>query len=415
MTVTLFGCIWLLIMFWCFFSKKSQTLITLTLISMIFQCTNVIEINNQGIGPQLFTSIAFIIRSYFVKSTLSVKQNYTHLFSSILFFIFYLSINSLYYNSLQNNILNILQLLIYIYCAIRLNKFRNLINEKILTNQFLFIVKFMVYFSPIQFLATKGFISRDLLVPLFFNDMGENVYFHNPEAYQRLLGTFLEPSFCAPFLVGSFFFLFHIREKIKNVKILLSLIIVELIMTTSSTGYVIFIIMFLVYTLVFGNKKNFKFIIPTCIIFIIFFYLTKDNLLQEVLFNKMESDSGKYRAQQDLTAISLFLNNPIIGSGIGTSRASSMITTLLAEMGIIGITIYFICSFISVYPLLKKKLYTQLELSSRLFILSIILSQMLAIPDLQYCVYWFSIYLIALSKCPPNYIITKFNSKNILK
>lgn len=114
----------------------------------------------------------------------------------------------------------------------------------------------------------------------------------------------------------------------------------------------------------------------------------------------MESDSGKFRGQQDFYAISLFLESPSMGIGYGNSRASSLVTTLLSELGLIGILFYTITLFMIIHPLVKKSTYTPIEISSRLFIIAIIISQLIAIPDLQYCVYWLGMYIIALSKSP---------------
>ena len=415
MTITLFGIIWIVLLIYSFYKTRIQFLISLTLLSMIFQCTNVIELNNQGIGPQLITSITFIIRSIFISQRQATKQKYPYLIASLFLFVIYILFNSIYNGLLSNNTANIIQILLYLLCAIRLHKYRNIIDEQELITQVLFIIKFILIFSPVQYLATKGVIPREFLVPLFFNDMGENVYFHYPDRYQRLLGTFLEPSFCAPFLVGSFFFILHMQKRIKNAKSILILIIIELILTKSSTGYGTFFIIFIIYILACGNKKHFKYIIPIFLIGAIFYYLTKDNLLQEVIFSKMESDSGKFRGQQDFNAIYLFLSNPVTGSGLGSSRASSLITTLLAELGIVGITLYAITFFASSYPLINQQKYTQLEISSRLFILSIIFSQLIAIPDLQYCVYWLSLYIIALSQCTPSNISNKRSQTTLLK
>lgn len=400
MTITLSGIIWICLFVFSFFKKDIKPIISITLISMIFQCTNIIEIHNQGIGPQLLASVIFIIRSFFIKKQFLTKQEYPYLTFTIFIFIIYILFNSLYHGILSNSIISIIQILIYLLCAIRLNKCKNLIDEQFFLNQILFIIKFLLIFSLIQYLSTKGIISRNILTPLFFNDMGENVYFHHPEKYQRLLGTFLEPSFCAPILVGSFFFIFNIQKKINNAQILLVLIFIELILTKSSTGFGTFFLLSIIYMFIWNNKKKYKYIILTFLIGIIFYHLTKDNLLHDVIFNKMESDSGKFRGQQDFYAISLFLESPSMGIGYGNSRASSLVTTLLSELGLIGILFYTITIFMIIHPLVKKSTYTPIEISSRLFIIAIIISQLIAIPDLQYCVYWLGMYIIALSKSP---------------
>ena len=87
MTITLFGIIWIVLLIYSFYKTRIQFLISLTLLSMIFQCTNVIELNNQGIGPQLITSITFIIRSIYISQRQATKQKYPYLIASLFLFI----------------------------------------------------------------------------------------------------------------------------------------------------------------------------------------------------------------------------------------------------------------------------------------------------------------------------------------
>ena len=61
---------------------------------MIFQCTNIIEIHNQGIGPQLLASVIFIIRSFFIKKQFLTKQEYPYLTFTIFIFIIYILISN---------------------------------------------------------------------------------------------------------------------------------------------------------------------------------------------------------------------------------------------------------------------------------------------------------------------------------
>ena len=61
--MTIFGIIWILIAIRLFFIKDIKPMIVFTIIGMIMQCTNVIEFGKFACGPQLITSIIFIIKS----------------------------------------------------------------------------------------------------------------------------------------------------------------------------------------------------------------------------------------------------------------------------------------------------------------------------------------------------------------
>ena len=216
MSLTLFGIIWLVLIAHTFIRLKLKHFIFLTLFSMIFQCNNVIMIGSQGIGPQLITSFFFILRSLSVKGIRS-RANITSitLFCWGCFFICIL-INAQINGIFSDIILDIIQILIYFMCAVRMYKCRYVLSANDYKKYVLGIISFIAIFAPIQFLATNGIIPRGLLEPFFFNDPNPVVYFHRPEIYKRLLATFMEPSYCSSFLVGSIAFTFHLRSEINK-------------------------------------------------------------------------------------------------------------------------------------------------------------------------------------------------------
>jgi len=284
MEITFFGLIWICILSIVFFKGRLRTAIGVVLFSSMLQCSNVVVIGETGVGPFLFSSIFFIIYCLFHKSHISnTKSKATnYIILSFLIFLLYVCFNAYCYNKLDKQGLVIMQVFIYFVCAILMYKKKDVITD----NGYVAIIKniilFQVIFAPIQLLVTKGLLPRFLLDGLFFNEQNQHVYFHTM-GYSRVLGTFMEPSFFSSFIVGAFFFIFHFRHYIHKSKFILLAIIVELVLTRSSTGYATFAIVFFLYGLFQRNRKLIMAMIPFLIGGLIFFYATKDTLLKEDL------------------------------------------------------------------------------------------------------------------------------------
>lgn len=413
MSITFFGFVWLFLLCIYFLGKSSNGLLFMTLLSTIFQCNNVIEIGELGIGAHVITALSFSIRTMFTKKRNShCKTSFVFVYSMFLVFISYIFINSLY-NNVDNGIFAVIvQLLIYITCAYRIYLFHASVSKRQYVKYVLIVIGFVTFISPVQLLATFGYIPREWLSPFFYNEVGTNVYFHHPEVYRRLLSTFLEPSFCAPFLVGSLFFVFYMREAIARYKIWISILLVELLLTTSSTGYLSLIITLALFFVMEIKNRNTSSLLAIFICCIIFYYCTKDSILSETLFNKLESNSGKFRMAQDVEALSLFLQNPWMGVGYGNARASSMLTTLLAELGCIGVCLFGLVIYALLNPFRSYKENTIKENAAFFFMFSVIISLLIAIPDLQYCVFWFAMYILAMSMPLNSSIPCKKSIKN---
>lgn len=400
MSLTLFGIIWLVTIAVCFVNRRIKYLVALTLFSMVLQCDNVLLLGSKGVGPQIITSMAFILRSFFLHVPRNRISAYSlsFLFCSIL--ILYLLFNIHILNIADSVLMTVLQIAIYAICFYRLYVVRKYLTVADFRQMALNIIIFIVIFSPIQYFATLGIIPRSLLTPFFFNDLSEFVYFHRPDTYKRILGTFMEPSFCSSFFVGAFFFVFHLRNIIPHSKIILSLLAVELILTTSSTGYGTFAIMIVLYLLLFMDRKTTKMMLPVFLLLVIFFFTTKDTLLKDVIFDKMETGSGIHRQSLNNNAMYNFQMHSLLGVGYQQSRASSLVLTLLAELGVVGFIIYFLFFLSLILPLIfhKNGAVREYEMACRLFVLSITIAQIVAIPDIQLSTYWFSLYLLALAR-----------------
>ena len=164
MKITIFGFIWIMLIFLCICKRNIKNLITLTLFSMIFQCNNVIVLSSgTGVGPQIITSLIFVCCSFFLKNsrldkvTISTK-NLKLVFPWFLIILIVI-ISSSINNVFKLNLLRIIQLIIYICCFMRILKISKYIDYD-LDKHFRIIVWFVVVCGLIQFLMSVGIIPK---------------------------------------------------------------------------------------------------------------------------------------------------------------------------------------------------------------------------------------------------------------
>ena len=359
---------------------------------MLLQSDDVFTLGPEsGMGPQVITSIFFILYSY----TIKIKRTNIKFEYSILYIIYFVIIIYMYMcNPKSLPVLG--QLFIYLFCAYRMYIFRSRISERSYVKIIYRLSLFFGFFCIAQLLSSIHILPKIILQPFFFNDPSEYVHFNKDESYFRVFGTFMEPSYCSSFLVGLIGYLYIYRDYIKSKK-LIYLLCVNLVLTFSSTGYVGLVLLFLMFIICNRNVKMLKIAIPTIAVFIIFFLLTKDTLMKEIILDKMNSASGRERARWNERALFDFNHNPLTGVGFGNSRASSFAYCLLGEIGIIGTLMYTFFSAFLFLPLLKSKHFSIHEIASRYFVLGVFICMLIACPDQTLCTFWMGIYFVSLS------------------
>ena len=248
-------------------------------------------------------------------------------------------------------------------------------------------------FGVVQLLIVSGIIPRmEIISQLFYNETwNESIAYYSSTKF-RLHSTFMEPSYCGAFLVGSFFFIVCQRFKYKKLKILLLLFCgIEIALTESTTAYVSMVILTIIFILDKRNRKYIKYIIPVGVL-VFAVMLLSGEVLNRVLFKKLESGSAAERGLWNTRALESFYNSIFIGVGYKNLRASSIIYSLLGEVGLVGISIYFYTMIISVKSIFKKKIKYE-SLGAQFFLLSVIIAQWISCPDLEFSAFWFAMYL----------------------
>ena len=398
--ITIFGLIYTLALIIVMF-RDIKYLFVLTILSSVFQCDNVLVIGNIGIGPQIITSFAFLIKAIYIKKDelFIIKKKFLPIEIMALLMLLVAFISLAINGKLTDNILRYIQLVIYVLCFISMSKISDLIDNKFIHNTIKHIAVFLITIGFIQLLITTGILPRlNIIKELFYNDNLSNVIYFTRDNYFRILSTYMEPSYYACFLVGTFYYFLLQTKKTKGEIILIFFIFIQIILTFSSTAYVAFSIIGVVYFIITKNWKKRLIMLSLVLVGVSIAYVGFYDVLDSVIFSKAESGSANARFASDAKAIRIFNDNKIIGAGYKTSRASSVIATILAEMGIIGLSTYCIMNFLIIKDIFiaNKKEMSKQELGIRIAILSVVVAQIVAVPDIDICAYWMWANILAV-------------------
>lgn len=399
--MSIFGILWFLIILWDFVKKPVANTVFLTIFFMTFQSTNVLYLNGTGIGPGVLTSIVLILKIFFVQKfkIRKIKQAWPT-FLTALMMVLASSLSLIYNGILSKNLMLFIQLLTYILCFLSIQFIRKDISEEFVYRAIRRIIIFHSVFGFIQVLSSTNILPlRGILDIIFYNDPSTDVVFHRA-FYPRIMSTFMEPSYAAGFFVGAFFFLLLYKFRIKQNIWILLLLFIEILLTQSSTAYGAFIVGGLILIL-FSHQFTLKqkiFICGGSIIGLIILYYGFYSLLDAVIFSKSMTGSYRTRERFNNNSIEAFLSSPIFGIGYKNCRGSSIVYSLLGQMGIIGLLVYVL---FNLFVLFSKSNDNQedryLVIASKVGVLSAIVCQVIACPDLDLCTYWLWLYVFSIS------------------
>lgn len=392
--MTLFGTIWILISIILFFIKDIKPLLLFTILGMIFQCSNVIELSNFSCGPQLLTSLMFILKSFLYKNKSFKLDSFYKLYG---IFLIYIILNMILIKYVQNNLIWYFMIIIYFFTAIRIQY----INPKIESKFFKKIINILsvtiLFFGLIQLIIMFFNIDRNnLFGMLFYNDISKKLqiaYYTTKKI--RFYSTFMEPSYLSGLLVGLLYYYLNDTNKTRKECIITFGLFVASILTFSSTAYLLLLCVIVLFLLK-HHKSKMTYLIVIPLFIGMSLIMLKTNIINDVLINKMSSGSGVTRNNWNTIALEYFHSSPIFGVGFGTVRASSIICDILGELGIIGLTLYILPFIYLIYNYFKKKEnYNYNTLSVMLII--VFGSQIISCPDLHLCSFWLVAYLYSLS------------------
>lgn len=401
--MTFFGILWIVLLFLSSLMQKSTYLIFLLLLSATLQSTNVVVLAGIGIGPQIITSCVYILRSLFLRTASIMDCRVRRPAAvSVLLWLFLISIYfSLSFNGLLNDkILDALQVTFYAITFLLLYHERKTMCAREVFGMVSIITIFVLTMGVVQVLITSNIIPRITLIKeLFYNDDSTAVYF-NSDQYYRICSTFMEPSYLSCFLVGIFYFyLSGLKKGGQNNRFIFSIlliVIIELILTRSSTGYGALAIGGILYLIISKNRYAKKILCLIAIVGISCALLLFQSLLQEVIFEKDASGSAITRSRWNMEAYAAFLSSPIIGIGYENIRGSSLFPSILGQVGVLGTVTFVAFNFLAIKPLIGRKSKGGIFEGAAIGLICVLIGQLIACPDLDFCVYWLFIWILGI-------------------
>ncbi len=270
-----------------------------------------------------------------------------------------------------------------------------------------------IFFSLYQF-SSNIFGHSSIIDDFLYNNVSYDIgNMQNISSMHRINGSFSEPS-----IAGSFFaaftcaLLFYKGRSRKLYFYIFIISLISLLLSTSSTGYLTLIISFFVFSgirvLQMLHQHNYqvsvillaKIFVPLIglIVVSVIFWNNIISLIDSILVLKGNSDSFLHRLFADRYAFKIFVDTYGLGAGLGSTRPSSFIPYLLSNVGFLGITLLFFV----IYTIMKnayKKLYDENIVFVFILFMGILISMLIAIPDISYPYFWlFLAVLFGLSK-----------------
>lgn len=404
--MTLFTLIWGACMLYGFTRKNMNAMVAMTLLFMTFQCANVISFGGFSVGPQILTSMCLIVRFLIFSKFRVYKTKYNNLVNVLLVaLVIEVIISALYNNVISKNYLYILQLTTYVFCFVVLRYSSTTFDEVSLYEMLRGVIIFVAVVGILQWLATMDILPiKRILKILFYNDDSMNIYFNENDYYHnsRVYSTFMEPSYLAGFAVGAFYYLLSLKEKWKSNTPLFIILLIEIVLSTSSTAYAAIVlvgVIFIVNARQISLTKKCTLVFCAVIAFAVL-YLQYYELLEKVLFNKWNSNSGVARRIMDNEALNAFYSSKLLGVGYKCVRGSSVLYSMLGEIGIIGTVLYTTTNAALYIPIINNRLIRSKlpnNYTAVLFgLLSAFVCLIIAVPDIDMCTYWFWMYCLAI-------------------
>lgn len=394
MQLTIFGVLWICVTLLCFFTNDCKKIVFLALFSMVLQCNSVLILGGTGIGVQIFTACAAWVRLLIEK-----RKNKQPLSGLIILFValYFSVILSMLTNGLLKSdaAITLIMLAVYVLFAISLINGKVLTDEKWLIKTENFIIWFVLIVGFLQVLTKLGVLPLTSVLETFIYNEASNpdVIFHT-KSTAAFYSSFMEPSFCGAFLVGAFGLVVLRKQITLKDAVMTALLVVAIILTRSSTAYGGLAIVFFLLCFVRTEKKLFKTVFPLLIIGLLVVFVYNPDILDEVIFNKSSTSSFAVRQNWNEAALKQFYESPFFGGGYRTARASSILYTLLGEMGVLGIVIYASILLYYISRLFVKKANS--TVTSAIFVLGVMICQIIACPDLNFSPFWLAVFVHAL-------------------
>jgi len=133
-------------------------------------------------------------------------------------------------------------------------------------------------------------------------------------------------------------------------------------------------------------------------------------LFSSALIKDTKSDSFVHRTAADIYAFTIFISTYGLGAGLGSSRSSSLIPTLLSTIGIIGVTSFIMLIYSVIRRIIKIHCDKYSNICNYIYwsLLTLLIAHCISIPDISFPPLWTSIITyVTVDKCCYNNTINK--------
>lgn len=432
MSITLFGIIWMIVLLLAMMQSKLR-LQECVVFSCLFQSGAVFLIGSTSLPPVAFSCLVYI--GYYIlhkrtslKLWISKHARILLLFIAVIFLSSLLasvlfvgmqylaSTNWIEYKHYDGNIpiFGMSLILIYIITLILFEQdsyFGELYLRRlmIIMTIFVFVVGVWQYLSIMKIVPQNELIKNILYSNT--NSLASTAYYvdTNINKYQsifsvRFYSSFMEPSYCSGFLIACFAYFLYLDDKKLIDNICTALLILMLLLTFSATAYAGLVIISFFVAISKKNIKRFFAIAGELIMLLLLFWIFVNifnvwDSIERLVVNKLKSHSGITRAQWNMSSLKVFFDTYGIGLGFGNLRGSGLLQTLFGSFGVFG-SFFFLLGIGSILVSRIKARFGEKWGYSRqlgLMIVGVLICQIIAIPTIDYPVFWLTMFISSLS------------------
>lgn len=428
--ISVFGAIWLICLL--FSLNDKYKMLFMLLLSTVIQSSYIFLIGKTDVSCQIVTCLVFIIRYLpHGETKLKISKKFR---SGIIWSVYLLIIsivapiifngrqvkgitnNEFDFNTFHvvtihpsiSNVFECITILLYVCVAIilynRRSKYEVEKVDSIITNVFYFVI----IVGTIHVILMALHLPTNIYQLLIHNEadyLGSTFVTRYQPGIGNLVkffSTFYEASYCGSYLAVMLAY-FTMKEGQKHRSINIVLCIIFLILNLTSTGLataIIFFAILLVYRSRQGRISK-KVMIATFveIIFGVAILVSIPSLREKIFsytVGKKETGSFALRTMVDAIALEQYKLTYGVGLGVNSIECYSLIPALLAQTGTIGFLLFFWWN----NSVLKVPRHGNSSVSStpHCFMLMVsLISQILAVQALNYCVYWMCIWILMIT------------------
>lgn len=429
MQITLFGIIWIIICFYYLLRRSLLSCASLFLFSFVLQSSAVFIFSGNPVEPPVFAGLILIIKSFFVNGFVIVKTKNKAVKAFVLYAVGVLMISifaSIWFRGItyvegDNDLIQhvfdgglgfyrYFVLFLYVWCATVIVSLKW--NYELVSKVVMLSVYFVLTVGIIQVLIGFNIIPKTVLIgELLYSNTLSSYHSIYPVVTRRLYSTFIEPSYCSAFLIGAFWFIALNDFKKKKKFALLLLTVIEIVFTLSTTAFFALLFTLLVYLIARKRKTIPKqlFLIlilgTSILVFVLLFTDYFDSIINKILksFSKPITQdwygttiyvgSESIRTQWNINAWKVFLDTQGWGIGYSVLRGSSLVFSILAQIGILGTVLYINFLKMVINEVDHSPVKDTCKDSIAMMIWAVIGCQIASCPDLNFMPLWMSIFL----------------------